>query len=683
MAEKLVIQVVTEDKQLDSTIDKMAQLGQVDKKNADQFKKTNKQTQDEIKKTNKETSSLSSSMGSLGATIAGAFAVQQIIAFGNEARKLAGQVEGVRKAFDKLDRPDLLKNLRLATRNTVNDLELMKAAVRAQNFKVPLEKLATFFEFATKRANQTGESVDYLVNSIIDGIGRKSSLVLDNLGISATELQAEIKKTGDFGKAAGNIIEREIGKAGDVMATSAETSAAFAASVDNMKIAVGNLINQAIDPLINDDGMLMGLVKLVTAAATGFKDMSGDVDDANDSLKAFNLTVAQGLEIERAMIIGQIEAIERAGGSSALVGLREKLAGINEALKEEVTALTTELLDQAVAGEVDAAKVDLLRDKTIQLTKAQNDLRDSIKQVNFERLTPIDAGKLDTINAVDPDVNVEDLYYQNEYGMSKKEYDKQQKAAADLQAQNKQAVADASLAIAQTATSTIFALQNTRLQKETTEELKKIDKLAAAGRISDEEAQNRKQNIQRQEALRAQTNAEFAAVINGALAITKTFAEYGFTPAGVIAAAAQAVATAGQIALIESQPLPGFKDGVVQLRGDGTETSDSILARLSKNESVITAKGTRQDPDLFRAANAGTLQEYINKTYVYPAIVKSTLEDKRNSDLAERIADSLSLQAIYSDKGVIRGLEQVRKTSEKNTEILYAALNQPRDLRNK
>ena len=79
---------------------------------------------------------------------------------------------------------------------------MIKQAVRASNFKVPLNQLATFFEFATKRAAQTGESVDYLVNSIIDGIGRKSTLVMDNLGISATELQAEIKKVGDFGQAA-------------------------------------------------------------------------------------------------------------------------------------------------------------------------------------------------------------------------------------------------------------------------------------------------------------------------------------------------------------------------------------------------------------------------------------------------------------------------------------------------
>ena len=49
----------------------------------------------------------------------------------------------------------------------------------------------------------------------------------------------------------------------------------------------------------------------------------------------------------------------------------------------------------------------------------------------------------------------------------------------------------------------------------------------------------------------------------------------------------------------------GFKDGVVNLDGSGTETSDSIPAWLSKGESVITAKATKQNK---------TELEWMNKT---------------------------------------------------------------------
>jgi hypothetical protein len=183
------------------------------------------------------------SFGKVAGIIAAAFSVRAIVQFGQEAADLAARAEGVRAAFERLNKPDLLANLRRATRGTVTDVELMRQAVRAQNFQVPLEQLATFFDFATSRAAQTGESVDYLVDSIITGIGRKSVLVMDNLGISAVALQEEVKKIGDFGEAAGIIIQKELGKAGEVATTAAQEIAAQRAELENIKTEIGeNLI---------------------------------------------------------------------------------------------------------------------------------------------------------------------------------------------------------------------------------------------------------------------------------------------------------------------------------------------------------------------------------------------------------------------------------------------------------
>ena len=57
---------------------------------------------------------------------------------------------------------------------------------------MPIENLASLFEFATQRAADTGEAVDYIVESLFRVYGRKSSLVLDNLGISAIQLRDEL-----------------------------------------------------------------------------------------------------------------------------------------------------------------------------------------------------------------------------------------------------------------------------------------------------------------------------------------------------------------------------------------------------------------------------------------------------------------------------------------------------------
>lgn len=181
----------------------------------------------EITKLNSELTG-SKSQGIFGAfssirNIAGAmglaFSVNELVNFGKELFQIAKQAEGVQLAFARIGDTKALDKLKAATKDTVSELELMKLAVRAQNFKIPMDTLAKGLEFAQRRAKDTGQDVNYMVNSFVDGLGRKSSLVLDNLGISLVEIQKEVKKVGDYNIAVGNIIEREMAKAGDAVDT--------------------------------------------------------------------------------------------------------------------------------------------------------------------------------------------------------------------------------------------------------------------------------------------------------------------------------------------------------------------------------------------------------------------------------------------------------------------------------
>lgn len=237
-------------------------------------------------------SSWTNGLSKIGAAISGAFAVSALVGFSKEAIEIAAKAEGIEAAFKRLNNPTLLSNLRDATKGTITDLELMRQAVRAQNFQIPLEKLATFFEFATKRSAQTGESVDYLVNSIIDGIGRKSTLVLDNLGISASRLQEEVKKVGDFGLAAGNIIQEEIGKAGDVALTSAQKIAQQTAELENQKAVLGkqlvpgyisllDTLNDIVKTFSSMDGLMSGMAS--AGLGRGFTFFDGISDSAQET----------------------------------------------------------------------------------------------------------------------------------------------------------------------------------------------------------------------------------------------------------------------------------------------------------------------------------------------------------------------------------------------------------------
>lgn len=167
-----------------------------------------------------------------------AFGAQQLIAFGKELFNIAKQAEGVETAFARIGDTTALERLRTATRGTVSDLELMKLAVRSDNFKIPMDVLAKGLEFAQRRAKDTGKDVDYLVNSFVDGLGRKSSLVLDNLGISLVEIQKEVKKVGDYNIAVGNIIEREMQKAGYAVDGLTEKTARNASAWENLKKSI-------------------------------------------------------------------------------------------------------------------------------------------------------------------------------------------------------------------------------------------------------------------------------------------------------------------------------------------------------------------------------------------------------------------------------------------------------------
>lgn len=172
--------------------------------------------------------------------------------------KAFSELEGVKTAFERLNDPNLLSNLQKATKGTVSDLELMKNAVKANNFKIPMEQLGTLLEFARRRAKDTGESVDYLVNSIVTGIGRKSPLILDNLGISTSALTDELNgaavassSIADVTKAVGKIASNELLKMGKDTDTFSEKMGQAGATIQNALGEIGAIIAPMLSPLVD------------------------------------------------------------------------------------------------------------------------------------------------------------------------------------------------------------------------------------------------------------------------------------------------------------------------------------------------------------------------------------------------------------------------------------------------
>jgi hypothetical protein len=100
-------------------------------------------------------------------------------------------------------------------------------------------------------------------------------------------------------------------------------------------------------------------------------------------------------------------------------------------------------------------------------------------------------------------------------------------------------------------------------------------------------------------------------ILSTAGGVARAFIDYQL-PYALIPAAVAAAQGASQLAVADANK-PRFAKGVLNLQGPGTETSDSIDAKLSKGESVMTAKQTREAFGILTDVRAGKLNDKVLK----------------------------------------------------------------------
>lgn len=170
------------------------------------------------------------------AVVAGA----KVASLVSEGIELAQQAEGVKHRFEEIGGTSIyLESLRQHTHGLVTDFELMKATVKAKDFNIPMKDLGTYLEFAQLKAQQTGESVDYLVDSIVTGLGRQSVQILDNLGISAAELKSKMAEGKTMTEAVAEVINNQLSEAGEHFETTAEKAQRKLVELENEQTRVG------------------------------------------------------------------------------------------------------------------------------------------------------------------------------------------------------------------------------------------------------------------------------------------------------------------------------------------------------------------------------------------------------------------------------------------------------------
>ena len=212
------------------------------------------------------------------ASAIGALAVAQK---GIELTKLAADAVNVERAFRNLSKePDrMLKAMKKAVGGTIEEFELMKQFNQAALLGLPLERFDEMISIARGAALATGQSMDFMLNSIVTGIGRQSKLMIDNLGI--------LVSIGD----ANEVYAKQLGKQASAL-TDLEQKTAFANAV--LDAGAKNIEKMGGEAEGAFDGVnkLTSIIKDSTIDA--FKNLVSPIDTAAGALADFMTISEQG-----------------------------------------------------------------------------------------------------------------------------------------------------------------------------------------------------------------------------------------------------------------------------------------------------------------------------------------------------------------------------------------------------
>lgn len=205
--------------------------------------------QSDLKKGKREFDLFGKTVTRIGGMLAGLFAVTSIINYTKKASELAATTAEVADGFKRIGNEATLNELRKSVKGTVSDLDLMKAAVKAESYGIPLKHLAGYFEFAERKAGDLGLSTSDAVRQIVDGVGNKSTRALKDLGISAVVLQKEFHgippemlSVAEVSKKMSNLVIVEMDKMGENVASQADKIDAQRVAWENAQASIGKTV---------------------------------------------------------------------------------------------------------------------------------------------------------------------------------------------------------------------------------------------------------------------------------------------------------------------------------------------------------------------------------------------------------------------------------------------------------
>jgi tape measure domain-containing protein len=327
----------------------------------------------------------------------------------------------------------------------------------------------------------------------------------------------------------------------------------------------------------------------------------------------------------------------------------EKIALINAELKNQLKSINKEIVDDSVAS----------NEKIVELIQKANDLIEKTQLDTYRRRRAIvkqqfEAMANDIKEAMSKTGDFEALV-------------QLAKALSGVEQAGKSAIS--SLDLNQVGEvineigglySSVANIQSTLLNNEAIMLKRQLDQKL----ISEEEYNMKSLQLEKKRFEQEKQVATLEATINAASGIVKAVATGKFWQAALITAT-----LAAQIAAIQSQQFPGFKDGVIDINGPGTGTSDSIPARLSRGESVMTAEETKRYKPVLQAIRDNNFEEFVSKRYI-DAMGSQNASSAVGNSFAENLTNSFDLQTAE----LAHLLKQNRKVAIKNVDEIARAM---------
>lgn len=414
------------------------------------------------------------------------------------------------------------------------------------------------------------------------------------------------------------------------------------------------------------------------------KEIAAQESAGNTTQAAELKSVRDGYEQQLAAGVEYAKAKEKLDQDVAAVTFKTR----NDTLNQKIEHLESESVRYADGS---AEKIEInkkLGEKILEQDKLAFDERERLRQLDLKK--DKEAAQLKqqiytaSVNVITAALNAAiDLRQQaltNEIETERAKLQQQtesQKAAIDRRSQNSKIAFDENILrikeIDQQVKNGVITEEEASAQKKQIkdEEVNSgyiNDKRAAALKAEvDKQAAKKEQDLKLRQFKADQQAAVSRALLGIASGVINAFATLPY-PAALVAAAGIAAVGAIEIATIKNQKPPKYKDGVIDMPGKGTGTSDSNPAMLSKGESVMTAKETKQYKPELEAIRKGTFEKMMQQKYSTEQMSFLPFDRAQANKRAEYKARSEANKA-RSERDKQLDLSNIENLTRKNSRI--------------